>query len=135
MIILKYASLRSDSFKTSFTKLTNADKLDVKTTYNIMRLANLLEGHVKTSQKEWIKLLTKYVQTDGMQWKLNEDKSDFAYLDGIDAETAKAAVNEFLAKTVEIDRHKLDLNLLEGAGLSANDLAILTDIISIPEEV
>jgi hypothetical protein len=135
MIKIKLGELRSNSFKTSLTKLTSSDKLDVKTSYNVMRLAGLLEKRLAQSQKEWIELLAKYVEKDGFQWKLNEEKSDFEYLPGVDKDAAKKAVEEYLAQQVEIDRLKIKLSSLDGVGLSPADLSVLEAIICMEEEV
>ncbi len=134
MITVDYGTLRSDPFKTSLSKLVNSTDLEPKTAYRVMRLAKDLESKLKESQVEWIKLLGQYVETDGAQWKLNEDKTDFAYKEGVDKDAAKKEIMAFLAKTTEIGREKLELDHLSPAKLSPIDLSTLEPIISTGEE-
>lgn len=135
MISITLGTLRSEPFRLALSKLVTEPNLDTKTAYSVMRLSRVLEQHTLDSQKEWVTMLSKYVESEGSKWKLNEEKTDFAYLDGVDKETAKTAIIEFLGKKVEIDREKLDLTKLEPAKLTAADLSVLEGIISVPEEV
>jgi hypothetical protein len=100
-----------------------------------MRLAKDLETKLRESQVEWVKLLGQYVKTEGSQWKLNEAKTDFDYIDGVDKDEAKKEIMAFLAKKTEIVREKLDLDKLSPAKLSPIDLSTLEPIISTETEV
>lgn len=135
MISLTLGTLRSEPFRLALSKLVTEPNLDTKTAYSVMRLSRALEQHTLDSQKEWVTMLSKYVESEGSKWKLNEEKTDFAYLDGVDKEAAKTAIIEFLGKKVEIDREKLDLTKLEPAKLTAADLSVLEGIISVPDEI
>lgn len=135
MISLTLGTLRSEPFRLALSKLVTEPNLDTKTAYSIMRLSRVLEQHTLDSQKEWVTMLSKYVDSDGSKWKLNEEKTDFAYLPGVDKEAAKTAIIEFLGKKVEIDREKLDLEKLTPAKLTAADLSVLEGIISVPAEI
>lgn len=135
MITVDYGTLRSEPFKASLSKLVTATDLEPKTAYRVMRLAKDLETKLRDSQKEWVKLLGQYVQTDGTQWKLNEEKTDFAYLDGVDKDVAKKEIMAFLSKKTEIEREKLDLEALSTAKLSAADLSALEALICTDTEV
>lgn len=135
MITVDYGTLRSEPFKASLSKLVTATDLEPKTAYRVMRLAKDLETKLRDSQKEWVKLLGQYVQTDGTQWKLNEEKTDFAYLDGVDKDVAKKEIMSFLSKKTEIEREKLDLEALSTAKLSAADLSALEALICTDTEV
>lgn len=135
MITVDYGTLRSEPFKASLSKLVTATDLEPKTAYRVMRLAKDLETKLRDSQKEWVKLLSQYVQTDGSQWKLNEEKTDFAYLDGVDKDVAKKEIMAFLSKKTEIEREKLDLEALSTAKLSAADLSALEALICTDTEV
>lgn len=125
--------LRSEPFKASISKLVNAGGLDTKVAYNVMRLAKELEKTLVDLQKEWVELLTKYVKIEDGQFKLNEEKTDFAYLDGVDQETAKAEILAYLKADVKIERDTLKLSDLGPAKLSAADLSVLEPIINTQE--
>jgi hypothetical protein len=135
MITVDYGTLRSDPFKASLSKLVNSTELEPKTAYRVMRLAKDIETKLRESQVEWVKLLGKYVKTEGTQWKLNEEKTDFDYLDGVDKDAAKKEIMGFLAKTTEISRDKIGLEALSAAKLSPVDLSTLEPIISTDAEV
>ena len=135
MITVDYGTLRSDPFKASLSKLVNSTELEPKTAYRVMRLAKDIETKLRESQIEWVKLLGKYVKTEGTQWKLNEEKTDFDYLDGVDKEAAKKEIMGFLTKTAEISRDKIGLETLSAAKLSPVDLSTLEPIISTDAEV
>jgi hypothetical protein len=135
MITVDYGTLRSDPFKASLSKLVNSTELEPKTAYRVMRLAKDIETKLRESQVEWVKLLGKYVKTEGTQWKLNEDKTDFDYLDGVDKDAAKKEIMGFLTKTAEIGRDKIGLDTLYAAKLSPVDLSTLEPIISTDAEV
>lgn len=135
MISLTLGTLRSEPFRLALSKLVTDPNLDTKTAYSVMRLSRVLEQHTLDSQKEWVTMLSKYVDSDGSKWKLNEEKTDFSYLPGVDKEAAKTAIIEFLGKKVEIDREKLDLTKLEPAKLTAADLSVLEGIILVPEGI
>jgi len=135
MITVDYGTLRSDPFKASLSKLVNSTELEPKTAYRVMRLAKDIETKLRESQVEWVKLLGKYVKTEGTQWKLNEDKTDFDYLDGVDKDAAKKEIMGFLTKTTEISRDKIGLEALSAAKLSPVDLSTLEPIISTDAEV
>ena len=127
--------MRSDPFKASLSKLVNSTELEPKTAYRVMRLAKDIETKLRESQVEWVKLLGKYVKTEGTQWKLNEEKTDFDYLDGVDKDAAKKEIMGFLTKTAEIGRDKIGLETLSAAKLSPVDLSTLEPIISTDAEV
>jgi hypothetical protein len=129
MIELNYAALRSDDFRHVLSKLSTCDSLDHKVAYRIMRITKELERGLGSTQKEWISLLEKYVEKDGTQWKLNEERTDFVYLENVDKDVVKAEINEFGEKKILVDRHKLKLTELDKAGLSAADLAILEPLV------
>jgi septum formation topological specificity factor MinE len=133
MITATRGHLRSDPFKASISKLVNAIGLETKVAYNVMRLAKELEKTLVELQKDWIQLVSKYVQVDGTQWKLNEEKTDFAYLDGIDAKEAKDAISAYMEQKVEIDREPLKLEDLEAAMLSPSDLSVLEPLLTFTE--
>jgi hypothetical protein len=135
MITVDYGTLRSDPFKASLSKLVNSTELEPKTAYRVMRLAKDIETKLRESQVEWVKLLGKYVKTEGTQWKLNEDKTDFDYIDGVDKDAAKKEIMGFLTKTAEIGRDKIGLDTLYAAKLSPVDLSTLEPIISTDAEV
>lgn len=135
MITVDYGTLRSEPFKASFSKLVTATDLEPKTAYRVMRLAKDLETKLRESQKEWVKLLGQYVVSEGAQWKLNEEKTDFAYLDGVDKDVAKKEIMAFLSKKTEIEREKLHLESLSTAKLSAADLSALEALICTDTEV
>lgn len=134
-ITVDYGTLRSDPFKASLSKLVNSTELEPKTAYRVMRLAKDIETKLRESQVEWVKLLGKYVKTEGTQWKLNEEKTDFDYLDGVDKDAAKKEIMGFLTKTAEIGRDKIGLETLSAAKLSPVDLSTLEPIISTDAEV
>lgn len=135
MITVDYGTLRSEPFKASLSKLVTATDLEPKTAYRVMRLAKDLETKLRESQKEWVKLLGQYVVSEGSQWKLNEEKTDFAYLDGVDKDVAKKEIMAFLSKKTEIEREKLHLEALSTAKLSAADLSALEALICTDTEV
>lgn len=135
MITVDYGTLRSEPFKASLSKLVTATDLEPKTAYRVMRLAKDLETKLRESQKEWVKLLGQYVVSDGSQWKLNEEKTDFAYLDGVDKDVAKKEIMAFLSQKTEIEREKLHLEALSTAKLSAADLSALEALICTDTEV
>ena len=66
---------------------------------------------------------------------MNEDKTDFDYLDGVDKDAAKKEIMGFLTKTAEIGRDKIGLDTLYAAKLSPVDLSTLEPIISTDAEV
>ena len=129
MIELNYAALRSDDFRHVLSKLSTCDYLDHKVAYRIMRITKELERGLTSTQKEWISLLEKYVEKDGTQWKLNEEKTDFVYLESVDKDAVKAEIEKFGEKKIIVDRHKLKLTELDKASLSAADLAILEPLV------
>ena len=129
MIELNYAALRSDDFRHVLSKLSTCDYLDHKVAYRIMRITKDLERGLTSTQKEWISLLEKYVEKDGTQWKLNEEKTDFVYLENVDKDAVKAEIEKFGEKKIIVDRHKLKLTELDKASLSAADLAILEPLV------
>lgn len=128
-IQVQYSTLRSDDFRHVLSKLTHCQTLDQKVTYNIMRLAKTLEQSLTATQKEWVVLLEKLVEKDGNQWKLNEDKTDFVYLEGVDADHARSLIKEFGDKQISIDRFKLNAADLSKAYLSAAELAVLEPLV------
>lgn len=133
MITATRGHLRSDPFKASISKLVNASDLETKVAYNVMRLAKELEKSLVELQKEWVQLVGKYVQSEGAQWKLNEEKTDFAYLEGVDVEEAKKAIISYMETKVEIDREPIKLADLEGAKLSASDISVLEPLLAVEE--
>jgi septum formation topological specificity factor MinE len=133
MITTTRGLLRSEPFKTSIQKLINAPGLETKVAYNVVRLAKEVEKTLIELQKEWIQLVGKYVETDGSQWKLNEEKTDFAYLAGVDVEDAKKAIMEYMGTKAEISREPLKLEDLGPARLTPADISVLEPFLVLPE--
>lgn len=133
MIKITCGHLRSDPFQVSISKIVNASGLEAKVAYNVMRLAKELEKNMVELQKEWVALLGKYVQKDGTKWKLNEEKTDFMFIEGVDVEEAKTVVKAYLAREIEIDREPLKLEDLSAAKISPADISVLEPILTLPE--
>lgn len=124
MFKISYRDLRSDPFKQTMVKIASCGAYPEKVAYNIMRMAKALEAELKKSNEEWVKLAASLVQKDEKgNLKLNEEKTDFLWVDGVTGEAGKAKIEEFGAKEVIIDRHKLKLSALAPAKLSPADLA------------
>ena len=133
MITTTRGLLRSEPFRLSIQKIVNAPGLDTKVAYNVVRLAKELEKTLADLQKEWVQLVGKYVEKDGAQWRLNEQKTDFAYLAGVDVEDAKKAIMEYMESKAEISREPLKLEDLGPAKLTPADISVLEPFLVLPE--
>lgn len=130
MITLNYATLRSDAFRLSLTRLVNCRDFDQQTAYRLMRVATDLEKHLRTSHEEWKALIIGKVKVgDNGQFKTNEANDDFEYEDGVDAEAVRASIREFGKKEISVERFKFPLEKLAPAKLSPSDLTILEPLI------
>lgn len=133
MITTTRGLLRSEPFRSSIQKIVNTPGLETKVAYNVVRLAKEVEKVLADLQKEWIELVGKYVETEGSQWKLNEEKTDFAYLSGVNVEDAKKAIMEYMETKAEISREPLKLEDLTPAKLTPADIAVLEPFLVLPE--
>lgn len=124
MIEVSYASLRSDNLKKSFEKIMNC-KLDAKVSYNILRIAQCVEKKVRDSQREWIELGNKYIESEGGRFLLNEEQNNFKWKEGVDPEFATKEIKDFFAKNAIIDRARIDLTNVNGLNLTATEMADL----------
>lgn len=130
MISISRSVLRSDPFKSNFSKLVNAEGLEPKTALAVVTMAKALESVLVETQKEWIELLKKFVHEEAGRFKLNEEKNDFAYFDGVNPEDAKKEIMAFLEKEEIINLDKLPLENLGAAKLSPHHLSVLEPIIN-----
>ena len=92
----------------------------------MMRTAKALESKLKESQTEWVALGTKLVKKDETgNFVLNADKSDFEFLEGVNAADAKTAIEDFGEKEVIIDRLKFTFDDIAPAKLSPAELSVI----------
>jgi len=128
MFKITYKELRSPSFMQAMSKVASCTDYDYKTAYNIMRLAKMLEKNITESQKEWILLANGLIKKDEKgNFKLTE--KGFDYLDDINIDEAKKKIEDYLEKTLIIERHKVDPEKLHVAKLSPADYAALSPIL------
>jgi len=134
MIEIAKSSLRSPSFRAALTKLADCPTLDAKVAYRIMRTVKALDTGAVTTHNEWVDLLKKFVPVnDAGSFVLNEEKTEFAWSEGVDPAEAKKEIMAFGSTLLSVDRDRFELEQLAPACLSASDLAALEPLINQPE--
>lgn len=134
MIEIAKSALRSTSFRTALSKLTECPSLDTKVAYRLMRTAKLIDRGADETQKGWVDLLKKYVPMDETgKFLLNEALTEFAWFETVDPEEAKKAIVAFGETNISIDRDRFELDDLAPARLSAVDMAALEPLYNQPE--
>jgi len=129
MVSIKYCVLRSDNFHSAMVKIIQCP-MSAEDSSKVLALAKVLEGAVADTQKEWVEMIKPHCHTDGGLFRLNDDKTDFAWLDGVDVAAMKARIVEFANKDVVLEgQEKLELPI--DIKLSPAELASLEHIISI----
>lgn len=134
MIELAKSSLRSQSFKVALTKLADCPSLDSKVAYRLMRTVKALDKEAVTTHNGWIELLKKFVPVnEAGSFVLNEEKTEFAWSEGVDPAEAKKEILAFGESLITLDRDRFELEQLAPACLSASELAALEPLINQPE--
>ena len=129
MISINYGTLRSDSFRNAFFKIGNCEGVTQDTALKVIDVSKKLEEKLVESQKEWIDLMRGLVPSENGMFKLNEEKTDFVWLDGVDPEKGKQDIMNFAKKTVEVEGPKLSLEELKEVKLSPVELALLEPVL------
>lgn len=129
MFTIKYKDLRADALFVALRKLTNCTDLQFKTAYNVMRMSKAIDIELKESQTQWIALCKKYVKEEllpnGNHRIKFTESGEPDWLDGIDVEAAKKAMEDFQNKEVIIKREPIRMEDLAPAKLSPADLYAL----------
>jgi hypothetical protein len=137
MMTLKKGDLFKQSLSMSFRKLSGCNAFKPKVAYNLMRLSKILEQESKRFREEQIELTKKYVDWENeltKSFKMNEEKSDFLWRDGVDVPAARRELEEFLAQEFTVNRFKFEVEDLEPAKLTPVDYDALDFMINQPEE-
>jgi hypothetical protein len=130
MVTLKYSVLRSDVFRVAMVKLANC-QMDTDKSKKLLDLCIKLEQELKKSQVEWQELLKPACKVEDNHFMMNEDKTDFAWLDGVDPNMMRAKIMEFANKDVNVeDFERLEIELTDGK-FSPLEIAALDAIVSI----
>lgn len=129
MISLDYGTLRSDTFRNAFVKLGSSEDVSRDTAIKLIEVSRKLEAKLIESQDEWLSLMRGMVEIENGKFKLNDEKTDFVWLDDVDPDVGKSKIMSFVGKTVEIDSPKFDLGELKNVKLSAVELALIDPIL------
>lgn len=129
MLSVPYGTLRSESFRTAILKLGTCTDLEQDTSLKILEISKKLESKLRQSQEEWVTMLKQYVPVKDGMFALNDEKTDFAWKDGVDPEEAKKKIIEFTTKEVSVEYEPLLLSELKPVKLSAIDIAVLDPIL------
>ena len=123
-------SLISKTFPDAVNKLAACSTFgDEKVVYNVMRMKQAVEKTWTATHKEWVTLLTKYVQkTETGGFKV--ENNDFVWLEGVDAATATKEIEAFGETEVTIDRYPLPSKVVVPARLTAIDLESLGNLVA-----
>jgi hypothetical protein len=130
MIQIRYDKLASQQFAVAFQALANA-KLGIKAVYAVKKIGDALTSARKKVNDDYRALVEQYAEKDakGMV-KLADEKDEHSF---VIQETQKpawaAACKDFDAKTVQLDRPKIDVTQLDQAGLTAASLSALEDVL------
>lgn len=134
MITLTKKDLLSNDFKIAMTRVATCRKLDTKVAYRVMRTTKLLEGELKKVQKDFSGLVKTIAKVDVKGNPiLNEDKTDYEFLEGVKKEDAVSKLESFVSAEVSIDRERFELEDFTPAELSPSDMAILEPLFNQPE--
>ena len=129
MVTIKYAVLRSDNFHKGMAKLA-ACAMDADSGAKFLDLAKSLEEAIAKSQVEWVGLIKPNCEINGATFKLNEDKTDFAWLPGVEAGLMRAKIMEFANQDLVLENHD-KLELVVDCKLSPVELAALDAVVSV----
>lgn len=135
MITLKFKDFQNPHFLQAFEKVVKHTGFGPKAAYNISRIAAKLDQGLKHMQEEYIVLLKKYSHLDekGNLSPINGEGT-FVILDEKKEDWTKA-YHEFMDIEYTIERHLIDLDALEGVGLSAYDIMALGPVLNTNDEV
>lgn len=134
MIELQKSTLMSEPFKVALSKVASCHDLDPKVAYRVMRTVKVLEGKLHECRKEWIGIVKKYVPVDEKNnFVVDKEKNEFAWNEGVDAETAKKEIKDFGDYMVSVDRDRFELDQLAPAKLAPTELAMLESLVNEPE--
>lgn len=126
---INYGTLRSDPFRNAFLKMGTCEEVGQESALKIVTLSKSLEEKLVESQSEWVGLMRDLVHSENGMFKLNEDKSDFLWKDGVNPEDGKEKIISFAQKKVEVEAPKLTLDELKPVKLSAVELALLEPVL------
>lgn len=132
MFVLKQSHLRNFSFHQAFRKLANHPFDNVKTLYNVTRIAKLFDLSAKEADELFIKLVKQYCELDEKgRIKPLDPKQPNTYKIPEDKQEAwEAAMKEYNDIEVKFERHKIALEDCMAAKLTAADLLTLEDMVA-----
>jgi len=134
MIELSYHTLRNNDFISGMQKLATSTTLNTKVAYNVGRIMSKLQSAEKSGQETFSKLIRKYAEMDGDKIVEPEGPGSYKIADE-KVEEYRKELEEFLSIEIKIDRNKIGLNDLEGAGLSPVQVLALDPLLTIMEAV
>ena len=148
MIQLKYKHINNTLFVKTVKSLVEVKGLGIKTAYTISKIAYKLDQEMKHASELYNKLLKKYAKLDengniipntktvkdGETEKVVIVPGSFDIPEEKQADFMKEA-DEFMEISFDLPYNKLSLEDLEGSGLSAAELSIISDLINPLESV
>ena len=127
---IDYKTLRNRNFQTAMGKvLRHDDYPQIKTTYNISRMGDFISQEMRRSDEIMRKMFKRYAELDERGNPI-KDGDGWLIKEGADKEAFEKEFEDYLAHSVTIERHKLDLETLEGVGLTPNELLSLSPILA-----
>lgn len=137
---LKYSQLRDPQFVGAMRKLSNYPFKVQKTAYDVMRITNKLTQEEKNAQELYVKMLKQHAKLDdkgNFVPRMDGDKPvpDTFVIDDTSPEKFAAyqkAVEEFGDLEFNLDWRQVTFENLEDCRLTAAELSVLQDIISVP---
>lgn len=131
---LKYKQLRQMGTVAAIRKLSNHSFKTVKENYRVSRLVQLIEQELKLSGDLFIKLKKSYCILDEKGNPIfNKEKADFEIIPEKQEEHDKK-LEEFYDHEVEIKKFPLEGEMLEGVGLTPQDIMNLENIVVFKDE-
>lgn len=135
MFKLKYSEIRDPRFVQAFSKLANfGGYKDAKSTYNIARMAKLIEQQQRAAIEDYQKVAKDFAVLDDAGKIKLDDNQRFEVPDEKKSEFDEAT-REFFTREVEIQRHRIRLDEVEGVGLSPMELLALEPVMVVLEAV
>lgn len=131
MLELKYGHLRNVNFLRGINRLANYQGLkDPKALYNIMRITKKIEQEGKNSDELFMKVVKQYAELDEKgDVVCIEDKPGMPKIPEEKQKEYAEKLKEFMDIDFKIERFKVKLSDVVGAGFSAKELEGLEDIL------
>jgi hypothetical protein len=135
MIKLKYKNIQDNLFNQAIAKLAGHTFRDFRFNYNVAKFVRKFQIHVNDAQEEFLSLVKQYAILDEHGDFVPENNIPGTYtIKPEKVEEWKLARADFDSTEFEIPCHKMRIDQLEGAPLSAMDILAIEDLLDETEE-